>query len=142
MQNAWNVQFHKEGRTVIRVFEGDSPKQSGAVQFAAELKSHGTPVDIISRRHAFPPTGKHLNPPHPGLLWCPYCIKWREFEESAIVRPDYETPELMRCTVCTISIRDYHVRMYNPTFVARLEAEQEIRKAKVPTKPVLRRRRR
>lgn len=142
MNNAWNVQYLKEGRVVIRVFEGDSPKASGAVPFAKKLAKRGLSYDIISRRHAFPPVGKNTDPPAPGLLWCPYCIKWREFEEAAVIREEYETPELLRCTVCTISIRDYHVRLYNPLFVERHDIEQELKKTKVPTKPKLRRRRR
>lgn len=141
-QNAWNIQFERNGKLVIRVFEGDSPKGSGATDFARELLASGISCNIISRRHAFPPTGKHVDPPGPGLLWCPYCIKWREFEEAAVVRAEYETPELMRCTVCTISIRDYYVRLYNPIIVERMEIEREMKKAKAPNRPVLRRRRR
>lgn len=142
MQNAWNVQYEHEGRTVVRKFEGDSPKASGAVQFRNDLIKNGISAEIYSRRHGFAPPLKQINPPHAGLLWCPYCIKWREFEESIVARGDYETPELLRCTVCLISIKDYWVRKYNPAMVARFEAEAELRSAKAPQKPVLRRRRR
>lgn len=140
--NAWNVQFEENGVLKIKVFEGDKPKESGAVDFAKQLKSRGLPVEVISRRRAYaPPVGKE--PPRHGLLWCPYCIKWREFEMAAVVHPTYETPELLRCTVCTISVKDAYVRRYNPLFVDRHEIEQELKKTKVPSgKPVLRRRRR
>jgi hypothetical protein len=141
MQNAWNVQFEEEGVLKIKVFEGDKPKDSGAVDFAKKLKLRGLKVDVISRRRAYaPPVGKE--PSGYGLLWCPYCIKWREFEVAAVVHPTYETPELLRCTVCTISVMDYYVRKYNPVFVERHTIREEMNKTRVPTKPVLRRRRR
>lgn len=131
MDNAWNVQFLDAGVLRVKVFEGDSPKASGAVQFAKSLREHGTEVDIISRRRAFSPPAKQLQPPHPSMMWCPYCIKWREFEESIVVRDEYETPALLRCPTCLISIRDYHVRRYNPMLVARMEFEEEIRRTRV-----------
>lgn len=142
MQNAWNVQFIEDDRVLVKIFEGDSPKESGAVKFAKELKLRGLRVDIISRRKGFAPPQLRAEPPGPGLLWCPYCIKWREFEESSVVRGDYETPSLLRCSTCLISIKDYYVRVYNPIFVERHEIELEMKKAKAPTKPVLRKRRR
>jgi len=142
LDNAWNVQFIEEGVVKIRVFEGNSPKP--AVDFAKEQRRRGLVVDVevFSRRSAFPPPAKQLSPPRAGLLWCPYCVKWREFEESIIVRPDYETPPHLRCPVCTISIRDYYVRRYNPDMVARMEVEAELKKTKVPNKKVQLRRRR
>lgn len=142
MNNAWNVQFVEDGITKIKVFEGDSPKN--AVAFAKEQRLHGivADVNVISRRQAFPPPLKQVLPPRAGMIWCPYCIKWREFEESIVVRPDYETPALSRCSVCTISIKDYYVRRYNPELIARMEIEAELKKTQVPKKKVQLRRRR
>jgi hypothetical protein len=142
MPNAWNVQFIEDGVLKQKVFEGDSPKESGAVEFAKDKRAHGTVVDVISRRRAYPPPLKQQTSPSPGLLWCPYCIKWREFEESIVVRDAYETPPALRCGVCTISIRDYYVRKYNPELVLRMDVEAELRRAKVPDKKVYVRRRR
>lgn len=142
MQNAWCVQYELEGRTVVKVFEGDSPKASGAVGFKKELESAGTKAEIYSRRRGFPPPQKYADPPRPGMLWCPYCIKWRDFEQLVVVRPEYETPELLRCTTCLISIKDYWVRLTNPSMVSRLEIESEMRKSRVPEKVRLRKRRR
>lgn len=141
MQNAWNVQFVKEGQIVIKVFEGDSPKASGAVGFARDLATHGILYEIISRRRAFAPPASKATPPGHGLLWCPYCIKWREFDTLVVVRPTYETPPLLRCTVCLVSVADHWIRKYNPVFVERHAIEQEMRTAKAPVKPKIRRRR-
>lgn len=141
MQQAWNVQFLEDGILKIKVFEGEKPGESGAIAYAKALKLKGIHVDVISRRRAYAPTVGKESPRH-GLLWCPYCIKWREFEVAAIVHPTYETPDLLRCTVCTISVKDAWVRQFNPVFVERHAIEQEMRQVKVPTKPVLRRKRR
>lgn len=141
MQNAWNVQFLEDGILKVKVFEGDKPKESGAVDFAKELKRRGLSVEVISRRRAYaPPVGRE--PDRHGLLWCPYCIKYREFEVAAVVHPTYETPELLRCTVCTISVMDAYVRKFNPIFVERHTIQEELNRTKAPSKPILRRRRR
>ena len=46
-----------------------------------------------------------------GIWWCPYCIKLRPFKK---VRNVLTGQEQMRCPVCTISERDWHVRRWNP----------------------------
>lgn len=146
MQNAWNVMWFEEGRKLLRVFEGDSPKKSGAVDFFKLKKSDGSHPEIVSRRLAYPPPLKQSSPDVPGHLWCPYCIKWREFEVSYIERPDYYTPDLLRCSTCGISIKNYYVRKYNPLFAERYDAEQEMKKNKplktIPTTGGRRRRKR
>lgn len=144
MNNAWNVLYKEDERLLIKVFEGDSPKESGAVPFAKELRLNGITAEVISRRRAFAPQGwpYQVNPPAPGLVWCPYCVKWREYEEASVVHDDYETPSLLRCTVCTISIKDFYVRKYNPILVERYEIQAELNKTKVPTQKVRLRRRR
>lgn len=127
MENAWNVRWNDGEKIVIKVFEGDSPKGSGAVPFAADLRKHGFHVDVISRRRAFPPPAKYAAPDQIGMLWCPYCVKWRAFEESAIRRAEYTTPVLLRCTICTISVMDFYVRHYNPIFTERYFTAKEMR---------------
>lgn len=124
--NAWQVQWFEEGKRKYKRFEGDSPKQ--AVEFGKSLKHRGLVVEgIISCRTAFPPPLKQQTSPKIGMLWCPYCVKWREFEEAAVKKPEYTTPSLLRCTVCTISVRDAYVRMYNPELTLRYEMKMEMR---------------
>jgi len=128
VDNAWHVQWNDGEHLVRKVFEGNSPKGSGAVDFANELRSHGFLAEIISRRRGFPPPAKMKEPPRLGMLWCPYCIKWREFHLAAVKHETYTTPELLRCPTCTISIMDYHVRTNNPIFTERYFTSQEMRK--------------
>jgi hypothetical protein len=105
------------------------------VAFAKELKDRGIPFDLISQIKTYPPPFKDAKKewlgrqeaPQYGLLWCPYCIKWREFHYTAIDHKDWTGPELFRCTVCTISIRDYWVKKYNPDFFLRLEIQQQVK---------------
>lgn len=129
MTNAWKTQWEEDSRRRAKRFEGDSP--SPAVSFGKGLKRRGIDVvDVISTRSAFPPPLKHLSAPKPGLLWCPYCVKWREFEEAEVVFKDFRTPPLMRCTTCTISIKDAYVRKYNPELVIKYELQMEDRQRK------------
>lgn len=134
IDNAWKVQFHKEGKLVFKKFEGNSPKASGAVDFAAALKNRGISVDVISVRRAFPPPLKDRkkpwlgtqDPPQHGLLWCPYCLKWRDFHYAAIMRETLG-PEMFRCPVCTISTSDYYVKKFNPEMFLRLEIAAQVK---------------
>jgi hypothetical protein len=128
VDNAWNVQWNDGEHLVRKVFEGNSPKESGAVAFANELRRRGLLADVISRRRGFPPPAKMKEPTRLGLLWCPYCLKWKEFQETAVKHEEYLTPELLRCTTCTISIMDYYVRIYNPVFAERYFTAKDMRK--------------
>ena len=126
MENAWKTQWEENHVRRFKRFEGDSPHD--AVAFGKKLKSRGIiVVDIISQRRAFPPPIKAQTSPKPGLLWCPYCVKWREFSEIEVQGRDFKTPALLRCTVCTISVKDCYVRTYNPELVMRYEIEAEIK---------------
>lgn len=136
-QNAWNVIFFKEGKKYIKVFEGEKPGESGAITYAKKLKARGIiQVEVVSRRKAFGPPLAKQHPPQEGLLWCPYCLKWREFTERAIRTNGLLGPMVWRCPVCTISVNDYHIRRFNVVMVARLDhrsrtrvpSEKEIRK--------------
>jgi len=137
IENVWKVQFRQNGKRVFRKFEGNSPIQSGAVEFGKDLKNRGISIDVISVRKAYPPPYKNKKKqwlgrqeaPHLGLLWCPYCIKWREFHYAAISSKDGISPELFRCPVCTISIRDHYIQLYNPDMFMRLDIEQEVKEA-------------
>lgn len=129
MENAWKTQWRDEGKLLVKEFEGNSPKS--AVEYGKKLKLHGIAVvDVISARQAFPPPPKRAISPQHGLLWCPYCVKWRVFEEAEVHYADFYTPSLPRCTVCSISIKDAYVRMYNPELVIRIEMQQELRAAR------------
>lgn len=126
MENAWKTQWQEGRQLFSKQFPGERPKR--AVEFGKELKLRGIAVvDVISVRKAFPPPAKHATSPAPGLLWCPYCLKWREFAESEVHYKDFYTPVLMRCTTCRISIKDAYVRMYNPELVIRFEMAEEMR---------------
>jgi hypothetical protein len=126
MNNAWKAQWEEGHQLFVKKFEGDKPTR--AVDFGKKLKARGIiVVNIISARRAFPPPVKHSTPPQPGLLWCPYCLKWREFQEAEVLTKNYRTPVLLRCPVCTISVKDAYVRMYNPELVIQYEMRQEMR---------------
>lgn len=136
LPNKWSVLWKDETGYHKKSFESDPP--TPAVAFAKELKRRGISiVDVVSRRRAFPPPLKAKPPDRPGFLWCPYCIKWREFRELAVRDNDgIRGPELVRCVVCSLSIRDSYVRKYNPQFYRRWETEQESRRAQKAKKPV------
>ena len=136
MINSWKVQFLRGGKRVYKKFQGNSPRESGAVEFAKQLKLNGLSVDVISVRKPFPPPfknkkkewlGREEAPQH-GLLWCPYCIKWREFHFVSIVMKDgIEGPELFRCPVCTVSTQDYWIKLFNPEMFERLEIAAQVK---------------
>lgn len=108
----WKVLWvNLEGKKRFRKFEGDKPSE--AVQFAKSLKQQGLKPNVISASHAFPPTKEQEINRRPGLIWCPYCLRWRKFKLFAIKRSTYRTEAFMRCPVCTISTNDFFVKKYN-----------------------------
>ena len=126
LRSQWKVQWRspEDGRLLFKQFHGERPTK--AVEFGKQLKRRGiSVVDIISMSRAFPPPLKKLIPDRRGLMWCPYCIKWREFEERGLGT----SPLLiyMRCSGCGISVKDAYVRKYNPELVMRYEIEHEMR---------------
>lgn len=137
--NTWNVIWYRENKKYIKgPFVGDKPSESGALAFAKKLKGKGIPVSnihIVSRRKTFAPPPDKLKAPDPGMTWCPYCLKWREFVEKAIRKDGLLGPVDWRCPICTVSIHDYYIRMYNPAMIIRYEA----RKTKVPSEKMLKR---
>jgi hypothetical protein len=42
-----------------------------------------------------------------GIYWCPYCIKLRRFEADTLKRS-------VHCPVCSVSTKDFYVRLHNP----------------------------
>jgi len=128
MSNGWKVIWFDEGKKLVRKFEGDSPRDSGAVDFGKRLQASGlNPVHIVSQRKAFAPPKDKNRPPEPGMLWCPYCLKWRHFHEISVMDSDgIRSPILWRCPVCTISVRNFYVKRYNFEMVARFDARDEI----------------
>lgn len=100
-----------EGKKTFRKFQGDKPSE--AVQFAKKLKRSGLKPNVISANHAFRPTEKQEINRRQGMIWCPYCVKWRTFKLFALKKPTYKTEAFMRCPVCTISTNDFYVKKYN-----------------------------
>lgn len=126
MTNAWKTQWVEGRQKFVKRFEGDKP--TAAVEYGKKLKLRGiSVVDVISVRRAFPPPLKQRESPKPGFLWCPYCVKWRDFEEAEVHTKEYVTPSLLRCTTCTISVKDAYVRMYNPDLVIQYEIRMELK---------------
>lgn len=127
MVNAWKVQWRADGRKLVRTFEGDKPSEAGALDFAKRLKNQGlVDVALISKRRAFaPPAGS--KPPQVGYLWCPYCVKWREFDTYSIRTNGIIGPSSYRCTICTITVNNYWVRKYNAGRVRHKELEEEVK---------------
>lgn len=108
----WIVRWTtSEGKKTFRRFEGDKP--TDAVQFGKSLKRQGIKPNVISANHAYRPTEKQEINRRPGMIWCPYCVKWRNFKLFAIKRKDYTTAPYMRCPICTISTNDFYVRKFN-----------------------------
>jgi hypothetical protein len=125
--NAWKVQWRLEGKRLTKTFEGEKPSESGALQFAKDLRNRGaSDVILISKRRAFaPPAGQR--PPAVGYLWCPYCVKWREFDTFSIQLDGIIGPARYRCTMCTISVEDYWVKKYNSGRIRHKELEEEVK---------------
>lgn len=44
-----------------------------------------------------------------GIWWCPYCIKFRRFEQS-----NEGNKVIMTCPVCGVTNYNWHVRRWNP----------------------------
>ena len=133
--NTWSVIWWQSGKKYIKRFPGDKPSESGAIDFGKKLQDRGIKPNIISAKKAFAPPFKIRTPPELGMIWCPYCLKWRWFVNKAIRHGELVGPSLWRCPICTISIRDAYVRMYNPDMVIRLEGA----KIKVPSEKKMRR---
>ena len=66
-------------------------------------------VTVINMSISIP---QHLEPDNNtkeiGKLWCPYCGKWQTFEVLPHIMSNYD-----RCTGCTISTEDYHIKATN-----------------------------
>ena len=122
--NTWNVIWWQASKKYIRHFKGDKPSESGAITFGKRLQEQGITPHIVSGSKAFPPPLKKRIPPEQGMLWCPYCLKWRNFVQKAIKRDELVGPNLWRCPICTISIKDAYVRMNNSMMVIRLEGSR------------------
>lgn len=123
--NVWRVLWTESGMKKLKKFTSDPP--TPAIAFARPLKKQGFPVEIISGK-PFPPPIKVRLPDRPGVLWCPYCIKWREFIDAAIKDKDgLLGPDLLRCSICFMSIRDAYIRKYNLMFYKKWEVQQEMK---------------
>jgi len=122
----WKVLWkNKEGKKTFRMFPG--PKPTEAVIYARQLKRDGLAPNVISAGHAYPPTKEQEEKRRPGMMWCPYCIKWRTFKLLAIKRPTYTSEAFMRCPVCTISTNEFYVKKYNG-FLDHMDESELIRR--------------
>jgi len=133
MTNAWKVIWFEDNRKLKKTgFPGDSPRASGAIDYAKSIIARGisaSDVHVVSQRKAFAPIKAQQES---GTAWCPYCLKWREFRLFAVKHDGIVGPEDFRCPICTISVNDYYVRHYNSLLVARSETKTpRLPKAKV-----------
>jgi hypothetical protein len=108
----WKVLWTKsEGGKTFRKFPGSSPKD--AVEFAKELKRQGMKPNVVCANKAWRPTTEQELKRRPGMIWCPYCVKWRNFKLFRVRKKSYTTEAFMRCPVCTISTNDFYVKKFN-----------------------------
>lgn len=122
----WKVLWVKpEGGKTFRRFVGDRPSE--AVQFAKTLKRQGLKPNVICANKAWRPTTEQELKRRPGMIWCPYCIKWRNFKLFAVRRKTYITDAQMRCPVCTISTNDFYVKKFND-FLEHMDEAELIKK--------------
>ena len=117
--NTWKVLWEpRENHRKVKKFPGDSPKE--AVEFAKRLKTKGRVVlGVISCRKAYAPPKDKEKPDQYGIMWCPYCVKWRAFDIMGKYLGSVLLPPDLRCPVCTVSINEYWVRFFNPLIAAR-----------------------
>lgn len=112
MKRRWKVLWKTpEGQSKFKVFEGKKP--SDAVLYAKSLKKQGLKPAVVSANYPYPPTPQQENNRRPGMIWCPYCLRWRNFKLFAIKRATYVTDAQMRCPICKISTNDYYVKKHN-----------------------------
>lgn len=144
MPNAWMViWFENNQKFMKRNFPGESPRASGAIDYAKSIVARGIPVaqvHVVSMRKAFAPPPKIKQPP--GTFWCPFCLKYREFRIYAVVTDGWEGPEILRCPVCHVSVSDYWIRKYNSLLVAKVEMAASMKTTRLPSVKTIKGRRR
>jgi hypothetical protein len=119
----WGVSIRTPNKSIMKVVtqhDGESLKQ--CLERAKEMirsirikyaDRHDMVVELISRRKTFPkPKGLILKR---NDLWCPYCVKPRQFKGNQLVQLDGISfiSDYKRCVVCGISDNDYHVKTMN-----------------------------
>ena len=70
-------------------------------------------IGVVSRLKAFPmPDKVKLKR---NQMWCPYCVKPREFKKGQLVEHDGISflSDYRRCVVCGMSDNDFYVKTYN-----------------------------
>lgn len=139
MSQGWKVIWYKDGKKFKKPFQGDKPRESGAIDYARSLIAKGVPKDdvhLVSMVTAFAPLKSTPTAPQPGMVWCPYCLKWRFFVEKALLIGGFRTPLLWRCPICSISIKDVWVRKFNVLMA--LTLDPSLRERTVSTKRIKR----
>ena len=108
----WKVLWRDEtGRRLFKTCE-NVPE---AKAFRTKLRDRGItgPIHLISKAWAYPPQ-KSAGPRPNGLLWCPYCVSWRNFKLISYRTKEFPTPdEAVLCEVCSIPIINGFVQKYN-----------------------------
>lgn len=111
MNNSWKVYWWEDGKKKFKRFLQDKPTE--AIAYAKELRRQGKEIEVVSARRAFRTTEAKRLEREPGMLWCPYCVKWRRFKIFSVRREHYISEAFLRCPVCTVSTNDYYVKKFN-----------------------------
>lgn len=92
------------GRTRVTGF----PSWEAIQTFVKEVKQEcpNFELHVVSNTKPIYPEFR-AKPPHPGMLWCPYCGEWRYW---------YKWYDYKKCKVCGISDADFYVRKINHLF--------------------------
>lgn len=135
--NSWKVITTQNGKRYFKIFHGEKPRESGAIDFGKQLQAQGLKVDIVSGRPFRKP--RDIKVP-PGSLWCCYCLKVREFVYKGLRHKDgTHSPAVYRCPVCHMTIRDAAIRDNNDfVMIVKLDPRARTRQAKVPSEKLMR----
>lgn len=119
----WKVIVFHKGERVEKLFHNPKKGQS----LVAQLSERGVKAHVVCRRYPhFPPKGEA---PEPGMLWCPYCRRWRWFKVPK-KRPPFSTLEIKCCAWCWISEDDAFVKNYNGTWTGVVRKKRRNRDAR------------
>jgi hypothetical protein len=91
---------------------------TGAIAFYRQMRKEGKEVHLVSANRGFPPFKpghkRYEERPSSKHIWCPYCMKWRQFVYTALRDRDGQVSAAEnRCPVCKIPLHDYNVKKYN-----------------------------
>lgn len=119
----WAISIRTPKKSIMKVVvqkENESLKRcldraKDAVKVLKEKYAGRTDIiiEIISRRRAFDKPEKVQV--KANELWCPYCVKPRQFKKGQLVEIDGVSylSDYRRCIICLMSDQDYYVQHYN-----------------------------